>query len=103
VLAKLLSVEFPGRSALLIQAARANGRRIDRNGSLALTPAPDSPVAEVTRRIPVEAEVDDRDGVVVHILLHVLDGYLNELEIYREDSALLQREPEPKNLRLMVL
>jgi hypothetical protein len=103
VLAKLLSADFPGRLALLAQASDVKVRRIDRNGSLALSPEPDAPPAEVVRRIPVEAEFDDRDGVGVHVLLHVLDGYMNELEIYREDSAPLQREPEPRDLRLIVL
>ncbi len=39
------------------------------------------------RRIPVEASYPDADGVVVHVLLHVIDGRLDELEVYREDSG----------------
>jgi hypothetical protein len=70
---------------------------------LALAPEPETLRAEVVRRIPVEAEFDDQDGVGVHVLLHVLDGYLNELEIYREDSSPLQREPDPEDFRLIVL
>jgi hypothetical protein len=46
--------------------------------------------------------MDDQDGVAVHVLLHVLDGYLNELEIYREDSAPLQRQLAPEDFRLIV-
>jgi hypothetical protein len=41
----------------------------------------------VRRRIPVEASYPDADGVVVHVLLHVIDGRLDELEVYREDSG----------------
>ena len=103
VLAALLSADFPGKAALLVQASNVKVRRIDRNGSLALVPEPTAPRAEVVRRIPVEAESDDRDGVRVHVLLHVLDGYLTELEIYRDDSAPLQRDLEPANFRLIVL
>jgi hypothetical protein len=51
----------------------------------------------------VEAEFEDRDGVTVHILLHVMDGFLNELEIFREDSGRVQRPSTPKDLRLLVL
>jgi hypothetical protein len=36
--------------------------------------------------VPVEADLEDDDGVTIHVL-HVLDGYLNELEVYREDSS----------------
>jgi hypothetical protein len=103
MLAALLAADFPGRSALSVQAAHVKGRRIDQNGSLALAPEPETLRAEVVRRIPVEAEFDDQDGVGVHVLLHVLDGYLNELEIYREDSSPLQREPDPEDFRLIVL
>lgn len=102
VLARLLSADFPGQPALLVQASDVKARRIDPNGSLALSPTRGTP-AEVARRIPVEAEFDDLDGVVVHVLLHVRDGYMNELEIYREDSASLQNEPDPTNFRLIVL
>lgn len=38
---------------------------------------------------PVEAELGDLDVVLVHVLLHVVDGRLDELEIYREDSGRL--------------
>jgi hypothetical protein len=53
--------------------------------------------------VPVEAELEDEDGVPVHVLLHVLDGYLNELEIYREDSAPVRRAIRPEELRILVL
>jgi len=43
--------------------------------------------AKVKRRIPAEAEFRDTDGVLIHILLHVIDGKVNELEIYKEDGS----------------
>jgi hypothetical protein len=36
----------------------------------------------------------------VHILLHVLDGYLSEIEVYRPDGELLQQVPEPSSLAI---
>ena len=36
----------------------------------------------LTTRIPVEAEVEDLDAVTIHLLVHVIDGYIDELEIY---------------------
>jgi hypothetical protein len=53
--------------------------------------------------VPVEAELVDEDGVIVHVLLHVVDGFLNELEVYREDSAPVRRVIRPEELRLLVL
>jgi hypothetical protein len=35
--------------------------------------------------VPVEAAAPDVDGVSVHVLLHVVDERLAELELYRED------------------
>jgi Domain of unknown function (DUF6984) len=103
VLLKLLSADFPGRDALREQAAEALGRRIDAEGSLALQPSQDAPAADVVRRIPVEAETEDRDAMPIHVLLHVVNGYMNELEVYREDSGKLDRPIDPEALRVIVL
>jgi hypothetical protein len=55
------------------------------------------------RRIPVEAEYEDLDRVTVHVLLHVIDGRLNEIEVYREDSAAVGRAATSvDDLRVMV-
>ena len=94
--------EFPGQSALLRQARQATARSIDDDGSLEFDVA-DASAASVGRRIPVEAELDDVDGVVIHVLLHVLDGFLSELEVYREDSKPVQRMLDPEALRLLNL
>jgi hypothetical protein len=54
-------------------------------------------------RIPVEAELEDGDGVTIHLLLHVLEGYLNELEVYRDDSAPVQVALQSESLRILIL
>ena len=59
--------------------------------------------ALVKRRIPIEAEGLDSDGVKVHFLLHVLDGFMAELEIYREDSKPVLSPPDPRSLELLSL
>jgi hypothetical protein len=102
LLAALLSTEFSGRDAVAEQVAVASVREIDDNGSLEFAPSDKTP-AEVVRRIPVEAELDDSDGVTIHVLLHVVDGFLKELEVYRDDSGRVQRVLALKELRLMVL
>jgi hypothetical protein len=44
----------------------------------------------------------ERDGVTVHVLLHIVDGLMKELEVYREDSAPVNNL-EPHRLGIMVL
>lgn len=102
LLTRLLSVEFAGRDELVAQAKVAVARSIDDNGSIALR-VRDRRAADVARRIPVEGELEDDDGVTVHVLLHVVDGFLSELEVYREDSGALLGALVPEDLRLMVL
>lgn len=102
LLTALLSADFPGRDALMEQAAVASARGIDHNGSLEFASS-DAPPAEVVRRIPVEAKLNDSDGVTIHVLLHVVDGLVKELEVYRDDSGPVQRALAPENLRLMIL
>jgi hypothetical protein len=102
VLNSLFSVDFPGRDALVEQASTAPVRQIDENGSLQFASV-SGPRAQLVRRIPVEAEVEDADSVTVHVLLHVLEGALSELEIFREDSGLLKRALDPMEFRLIVL
>jgi hypothetical protein len=57
----------------------------------------------VVKRIPVEAEGKDEDGVVIHMLLRVVDGRPIELEFFREDGATIKRMPAPSGFELIVL
>lgn len=98
----LLGATFAGREALVQQWLSAEVRRIDEDGSLQIRTC-GGPPADVVRRIPVEAELEDVDGMTIHILLHVIDGLLDELEIYRDDSRPVQGEILPGALRLIVL
>jgi hypothetical protein len=57
--------------------------------------------AEVPCRIPAEADSPDRQRNPIEVLLHVVDGYLDEIEVvrYRDDAYL----PELTSLRLWVV
>ena len=100
VLGTLLERSFPGARELRRQMHLLDAEVIDDNGSLSLRPAIVIP-AEVDRRIPVEASYDDVDGMSVHVLVHVVDGLLDELEIYRDDLALvILAADEALNLRI---
>jgi hypothetical protein len=100
VLLALLSEEFPGRDALLDQVTSLTVRSIDREGSLELKAS--GPKADVKARIPVEAVMEDQDGFLIHILLHVCEGLLNELEIYKDNLGVPQREVNPDSFKLIV-
>jgi hypothetical protein len=102
LLSVLLGVVFTGNGELQVQANNAKVRTIDENGSLAFKIG-SAPRAEVKRRIPIEAEVEDDDGVMIHFLVHVEDGLLSELEIYREDSTSVVGEIDTSKLRLLLL
>lgn len=101
VLEQLLAAAFPGQAELQQQATTLRVREIDRCGCLELHVAPGRP-APVVRRIPVEAETMDADGVVIHVLLHVVDGYLDELEVFREDGELPTTSIDAGSLRVLV-
>jgi hypothetical protein len=46
---------------------------------------------------------EDEDGTTFHVLLHVVDGYIDELERYREDGRPIQGPIRPEALRLLIL
>ena len=102
ILEVLLAGHFPGNNALKAQTSRAMVRQIDSDGSLEFSVTGGLP-AEVVRRIPVEAEADDTDGATIHLLLHVVDGLMNELELYRDDGGTVRRMPAAEDLRILVL
>ncbi|MDP3541865.1 MAG: hypothetical protein Q8T11_05285 [Elusimicrobiota bacterium] len=54
----------------------------------------DAHEAAVLQRVPVEAESKDADGMGLHFLLHVVGGFLRELEIFREDSEPIKGLPQ---------
>jgi hypothetical protein len=88
VLDRLLSSPFAGREELAAQADRATVSRIDREGSLQFRTV--GPLAPVSQRVPVEGRYldgsDDPLGPAVNLLLHVVDGRLHELEVYKDDG-----------------
>jgi len=99
VLKRLLDEDFQGVSALREQLGAIQVRPIDSEGSLKLQPEEGAPRAEVAQRVPVEAELKDHDGFMIHVLLHVIDGLMDELEIYKENLSVPQRDLDAEDLR----
>lgn len=97
---RLLEEDFPGRDAILQQIRSSRVKEWDdRNGSLQFDVGP-SPLALTTSRIPVEGEFEDVDGVTIHILLHVVNGHVKDLEVYKDDSSEVIKLPKAEQLRL---
>jgi len=97
----LLSVDFPGKEQLLEQVQCATVLSIDGDGSLRF--AVDAITESgVTKRIPVEAQCADSDGILIHALLHVVDGQISELEIYKDDSSSILKKIDENEWEVIV-
>jgi hypothetical protein len=99
----LLSADFVGKSAITEQLDNCRVRVVDSEGSLEIQPGDSGGRATVEKRIPVEAEGLDEDGIAVHFLLHVVDGFAKELEVYKDDGSSIKRMPSPTDLKVIVL
>jgi hypothetical protein len=96
---RLVSAEFPGCVEIREQLRSVTVRDLDPEGSLELltTTGPDAPV---DRRVPVEAEVVDRDGKRIHVMLHVIDGRAKEIEIYKDDGSAMLEQVDASKLQI---
>jgi hypothetical protein len=100
-LTALLAEAFEGRDQLVAQIDGATARTIDSDGSFALTVI--GPVARVPYRVPVTGATYDPDGMGVEVLLHVIDGRMAEVEVYRVDGQVVQTPVDPSTLELITL
>jgi len=98
----LLDSEFAGKDELKEQLENCQVESIDENGSLKIY-VKNNKRANVKRRIPIEAEGEDSDGITIHVLLHVVNGFADELEIYKDDSSKVIQTPNASGLRLICL
>jgi len=99
-LQRLLLEDFPGRQALIEQAKVVKVAEECGCGcpSVVFALPGNVPKAEVLQRVPVEAESRDADEMGLHLLLHVVNGVMRELEIYREDSKPVKKLPSVEAL-----
>jgi hypothetical protein len=102
LLERLVEADFPGREDILRMIHDIQVKTIDDEGSLELQSG-SSEKASVVKRIPVEAEARDEDGITIHVLLHVKDGHPVELEIFKDDGSCVKRMPAPSAFELIVL
>jgi len=106
ILERILSADFPGSHDLRqqIRSVQVSAKcRSCPSIVFEITDKAAMPKAEVERTIPIEAEGNDLDGVKLHILIFIKGGYLDEMEIFREDLGKIQRLPLPENLEVLAL
>jgi hypothetical protein len=102
LLGRLLEADFPGKEELAPLLRNLLVKTIDAHGCLELRSQAEGK-SPVVKRVPVEAEAKDEDGVVVHMLLHVVDGRPTDLEFFRDDGAAIKQMPPPSAFELIVL
>jgi hypothetical protein len=91
----LLEPDFPGRDALREQLATARVEELDECPCLKFNVSGPA-IAEVKCRVPIEAHSASGD---VNVLLHVVEGRLDELEFVHFDPSRPLRMPAPRELR----
>ena len=83
---RLLAAEFPGRDEIAEQLRDPVVETIGSEVSFRFQNHSER-LAPVEKRVPIEAEVKDEDGIPVYALLHVAKGKAVELEIYKADGS----------------
>ncbi|OAI39476.1 hypothetical protein AYO38_07545 [bacterium SCGC AG-212-C10] len=68
----------------------------DNYGSVKLVLDDASQPSPLGRRIVAEGEAKDIDGIPIYLLLHMVDGKLHELEIYKADGSRMVELPVPE-------
>jgi hypothetical protein len=100
IIDQLLAPEFPGKAQLAPQIAGSLVITLDEDGSVKFRVGETTPASEVKYRVPTEGEFQDSDGVTVHVLLHVINGYIDELEIFKENSLPILDWSQASSLRV---
>jgi len=100
LLARLLERPFPGSEAIEEQLQEGfMVQSVGSDGTLDFfTKA--GPKAIVHNSVPVEGEAEDVDGITIHFLLHVIEGTVRGIEVYKDDSSPVIEMPDPSELRI---
>lgn len=77
-------------------------RVLDEQGSLKFAHNFDFKQLE-QRKFPVEAQVQDVDGIWIHALLFTVGDKVDELEIYKDDGSAIIRMPQPHEWEILEL
>ena len=98
VLERLLSELPRGGDELRSQLNNVEVCTIDEEGSVRFFVHNGAPADIISARVPVTGIYDDKDGVPIYLLLHVVEGKLWELEVYKADGSPMVSRPEAEKL-----
>ena len=104
VLHKLLNHDFPGSDVLrqqLVSCLAKDAEDDDNYGSIYLKTSLKER-AEVVGQVPIEATMEDNDSAPILILLHVIDGYLGELEVLKLDGTPMQTKLSSEGMKVTI-
>jgi hypothetical protein len=87
------------------QIAGATVVQIDSYGSIRIEPIGGRTVvrSQPMRKLPAEGKVKDSDGIEIHFLLFAQQGWLCELQIYKDDGSPIYRRISAEDLEVLVL
>jgi hypothetical protein len=102
LLDRLLSFHSNGRDGVTAKVEKYLVRELDEEGSLKFAHSAELSQPE-QHKFPVEAQCRDADGIWIHALLFVVDGKVDELEIYKDDSSSIIQMPEPQDWEIFEL
>jgi hypothetical protein len=89
----LTTADFLGRAEVLAQLQSSHVCTIDDEGSLEIHTFCDRQ-ALVRYRVCTELYGPDSDRTQISVMLHVVDGFCREIEIYKVDGSPIQRMPD---------
>ena len=98
ILERMFSQLPGGSDDLRNQLKHAKVSTIDQDGSLRFLVNSVDRASGISDRVPVTAIFDDKDGVPIYFLLHIVDGKLSELEVYKADGSRIITRPESEKL-----
>ena len=102
---KLLERDFPGADEIKDQIKNCEAKIIrdynDNWGSIEIR-TNSKKMADVESRIPVQGILYDSDGVPIEVFLHVIGGFINELEIVKVGQSPMKTIPDVKNMKVVL-
>lgn len=101
----ILSVPFVQRDDIVKQINDAEIVREYTDGYLSLQfrPSVTAPPLSIQKRVPVEMRAFREDKSPIQFLLHIVNGYVSELEIFCADSSDITPEIELQNAKLKII
>lgn len=90
----LLSRDFRYKEILLQQALTVKAKREDGGSYVSVLLSPDKKKQKypLNIRVPVEVRARQKSMAPTIFLLHLIDGYINEMEIFSADSSIINIE-----------